>query len=232
MKIAQKQYELGFKLLGGSQRFDTTNYFTSIEASRNRPNPFTSPKQYIIKKNLQEPFKDYFVLKSNEKLRLKIETIQSKPVIPKLNVEYLELEQRIKNNKEKSRQIYNRALSLENEKFVHRVFTQKPRVIHMKFLEKLYEDNQQIKSPRRNVNGNTIYKKLKIKLPKISGYKDWRYSIHSRTEANLDENDESGNNNSLELKDHEHKEIKHQKQGHIEGQHRANNNDNNLETSN
>ena len=147
--------------------------------------------------------------------------------MPKLNDEYIELEQRIKNNKERSRQIYNRALSLENEKFAYRVFTQKPRVIHAKFLEKLFKENQQVKSPKRNSIDNTVYKKLKIKLPKISGYKDWKYSIQSRTEANLDENDDS-----LELKDHGHKDIKHQRQGHIEGQHRENNNDNFKEADN
>ena len=233
MNFAQRQYELGFKLLGGSDRFNSTNYFRSLEASKNRPNPFPSPRRYIIKKNLQEPFKDYFVLKSNEKFKLKIETIQTKPVIPKLNLEYIELEQRMKNNRDRAREIYNRALSLENAKFALRVFTQKPRFMHTKFLEKLYEENYQTKSPKRTINKSINTKKLRVYLPKISGYKDWRYSIHSRTEANLDDDNDNeiGNNSSVELKEHGQKETKHQRQGHIEGQHRGANN-NNLETTN
>lgn len=230
MNFAQRQYELGFKLLGGNDRFNSTNYFRSLEASKKRPNPFPSPRRYIIKKNLQEPFKDFFVMKSNEKFKLKIETIQNKPVIPKLNEEYLKLEQIMKNNRDRAREIYNRHLSLENEKFTFRVFTQKPRLIIHKYLEKLYGENQQMKSPKRTINKSSNMKKLKVHLPKISGYKDWRYSIHSRTEANLDDDNELGNSNSFEFKEHGQKETKHQRQGHIEGQHRGANN--NLETSN
>ena len=220
MNFAQKQYELGFHILGGSQRFNTTNYFRNIDTIRSRQNQYpTSPKQYIIKKNLNEPFKDFFVLKSNERFRLKLETIQSKPVIPKLNEEYIQLEQRMKNNRERTRELYNRALSLENEKFAYRVFTQKPRFINAKFLEKIYanhEKNIAQKSPKKR---QSIYNSLSIKLPKISGYKDWKYNLHSRTEANLDSDNENSNDKSLELKDHGYKEISHKKQGYIEGQH-------------
>ena len=153
--------------------------------------------------------------------------------IPKLNLEYIELEQRMKNNRDRAREIYNRALSLENAKFALRVFTQKPRFMHTKFLEKLYEENYQTKSPKRTINKSINTKKLRVYLPKISGYKDWRYSIHSRTEANLDDDNDNeiGNNSSVELKEHGQKETKHQRQGHIEGQHRGANN-NNLETTN
>ena len=127
----------------------------------------------------------------------------------------------MKNNKERARQIYNRALSIENEKYTNRVFTQKPRIPATKFLEKLYEDNiekfEKIKSPRRSNDKYGNYNTLPIKLPRI---KDRRNTFHSRTEANLDSSDNELNNNSLELKDHGHKEISHQRQGHIEGQHR------------
>ena len=231
MNFAQKQYELGFRLLGNSQRFNTTNYFRSIDTAKSRPNQFpASPRKFFIKKNLQEPYKDIFVKKSNERFRLRLETLQSKPVIPKLNNEYIELEKIMKNNKERARQIYNRALSIENEKYTNRVFTQRPRIMAAKYLEKLYEENKEkfekLKSPRRSIDKYDNYSTLPVKLPRI---KDRRNTFHSRTEANLDTSDNELNNNSLELKDHGHKEISHQKQGHIEGQHREYNK---LETSN
>ena len=76
MNFAQKQYELGFRLLGNSQRFNTTNYFRSIDTAKSRPNQFpASPRKFFIKKNLQEPYKDIFVKKSNERFRLRLETL-------------------------------------------------------------------------------------------------------------------------------------------------------------
>ena len=230
MNFAQRQYELSFNLLANSPRFSTTNYFSSIEAVKSRPFKLPSPKSFIIKQVHYEPFKDFFVIKSNEKLRLKLYSIQNKPVVPKINFEYLEIEKRIKNNRERARYLNSRALTLENEKFTNRVFSQKPRVIKTRILEKLYEENHEkyinlLKNSRnkRDSNGYGNYYSSPIKLPKISR----KNRIHSRTEANLDsDNEQSNNNNSLELKDHEHKEISHQKQGHIEGQH-----NNQVETS-
>ena len=233
MNLAQKQYELGFNLLMNSQRFSTTNYFRNLDTIRSRPSQYTSPKRYIFKKTIQEPFKDYFVMKSNEQFRIRIETIQNKPVIPKLNTEYIELEERMQTNRERARQLYNRAISLENERFEKRVFNQRPRAINIKLLEKLYKEKHEkyiniLKTPNKrrfNIYGN--YSSLPIRLPKILNNKDNKYnkiSLHSRTEANLDSDNEQNNNNSLELKDHEHKEISHQRQGHIEGQHREFNN--------
>ena len=225
MNATQKRYDQGFYILGSSQRFNTTNYFRTIDLIRSRPNQFpTSPKKYIIKSIIQEPYKDIYVIRANQKLRLKLDTIQSKPVIPKLNTEFIEIEQRMRNNKDKARELYNRALSLQNEKFIYRVFSQKPRIINTKLLEKLYEEKhdkyiEQLKSPRIRKNS---YKSnlLPVRLPKIS-----KNNIHFRTEVNLDSDNEDSNDNdnNLELKDHEHKEINHQKQGHIEGQHRNNN---------
>jgi len=222
MNFAQKQYELGFRLLNSTnfQRFNTTNYFKSLDNAKSRPNPYPSPKKYLLRKVVQEPYKDFFVIKSNRNFRLKLNSIESKPVIPKINIEFLELGQRMKNNKEKTRELFNRAISLENERISNRIFTQKPRVLNTKLLEKLYVEThdkyiEKLKSP-----SITRYKKnlhpIPITLPKLSSFKFGKYSIQSRTEANLDSDNEEVNNNSLELKDHGHKEIYHQKQGHLE----------------
>ena len=228
MNSTQRKYELGFNLLVNSKKLNTTNYFRTIETIRSRKNQFTvSPKKYIIKSSIKEPYKDYFVIQANQKLRFKIETLQRKPVIPKLNTEYSEIEQRMKNNKERIREIFNRNLLSQNEQFVNRVFSQKPRVINTILLQKLYEEKhekyikmlQSPKNRKNSCNSNLV----PVRLPKIS-----KNNKHYRTEANLDSDNEDSkdynNNNSLELKDHEHKEISHQRQGHIEGQHRYDNN--------
>ena len=138
--------------------------------------------------------------------------------MPKMNEEYIQLEQRMRNNRERTRELYNRALSLENEKFANRVFTQKPRVLNTIFLEKLHgnQRNNEQESPKKR---HSIYNSFPLKLPKISGYKDWKYTLHSRTEANLDSDNENSNDKFLELKDHGYREISHKKQGYIDGQH-------------
>ena len=222
MNFSQKQYELGFRLLNSTnfQRFNTTNYFKSLETAKNRPNPYPSPKKFVIKKSLQEPYKDIFVIKSNMNFRLRLNSIETKPVIPKINVDYIELGQRMRNNKERTRELYNRAISLENERFTNRVFTQKPRVTNTKILEKLYLENhsrilEQLKSPSITRYKND-FNKMPVRLPILSTYKNGKNKIHSRTEANLDSDNDEMNDNSVELKDHVHKEISHQKRGHIE----------------
>ena len=57
---------------------------------------------------------------------------------------------------------------------------------------------------------------MPVRLPKLSTYKNGKNKVHSRTGANLDSDNDKINDNSVELKDHAHKEISHQKRGHIE----------------
>ena len=133
--------------------------------------------------------------------RLRLNSIETKPVIPKINIDYVELGQRMRNNRERTRELYNRAISLENEKFTNRVFIQKPRVTNTKILEK---------SPSITRYKND-FNKMPVRLPKLSTYKNGKNKVHSRTEANLDSDNDEINDNSVELKDHVHKEISHQK---------------------
>ena len=150
MNLLQKQYELNNNILKESQRYNIENYFNTLEAIRSRPTQFiTYPQKYFIKKISQEPFKDIFVIKSNRKLRLKLESIRSKPVIPQINNEFLEVEQRRKNHMEIIRELNNKALTIENERIMNRVFSQRPRIMNGRILEKIYEDNiEPIKSKR------------------------------------------------------------------------------------
>lgn len=204
MNFSQKQYDLNLRIFN-TDLLDSTNYFNSLNLAKARKNPYTSPKKYVIKHVNTEPYKDFYVINENKKIKLRLDNITNKPVEPILNNEYIEIEQRIKNNKDKNREIYKRGLSKENEKYSSRIFTQKPRVINTELLEKLYIEThekyiEQLKSKKvsKNNNKNTrLYGK--IILPKISAYN------------NMDFNE---NNKSKEMKTHGHKEITHQKPGH------------------
>ena len=205
MNFSQKQYELNLRLFS-SDLSDPSNYFNSLNLAKLRKNPYASPKKYVIKHVNTEPYKDFYVINENKKIKIRLDNISNKQVEPILNNEYIEIEQRIKNNKEKNRELYKRCLSKENEKYSSRVFTQKPRVINTELLEKLYIEThekyiEQLKPKKVNKNNNKA-KRLygKIILPKISGYN-----------INMDLNENN-------LKNHGREEIAHQKPGHSENE--------------
>ena len=205
MNFSQKQYELNLRLFS-SDLSDPSNYFNSLNLAKLRKNPYASPKKYIIKHVNTEPYKDFYVINENKKIKIRLDNISNKPVEPILNNEYIEIEQRIKNNKEKNRELYKRCLSKENEKYSSRVFTQKPRVINTELLEKLYIEThekyiEQLKPKKVNKNNNKATRLYgKIILPKISGYN-----------INMDLNENN-------LKNHGREEITHQKPGHSENE--------------
>ena len=158
MNFSQKQYDLNLRIFN-TDLLDSTNYFNSLNLAKARKNPYTSPKKYVIKHVNTEPYKDFYVINENKKIKLRLDNITNKPVEPILNNEYIEIEQRIKNNKDKNREIYKRGLSKENEKYSSRIFSQKPRVINTELLEKLYIEThekyiEQLKSKKVSKNNN------------------------------------------------------------------------------
>ena len=219
MNFSQKQYELSLRMLSADLT-DSTNYFNSLNLAKLRKNPFASPKKYVIKHVNTEPFKDFYVIKENKKIKIRLDNINNKPAEPILNNEYIEIEQRIKNNKERNRELFQRQLTKENEKYSSRIFMQKPRVISTELLEKLYIEThdkyiEQLKSKKDSKNkGKDQAVKIygKIILPKISAYKNW--------------NTEVGENKSKEMKTHGYKEISHQKPGHYDTNNDENNDNN------
>ena len=191
MNFSQKQYELNLRIFS-TDLSDSTNYFNSLNLAKLRKNPYASPKKYVIKHVNTEPYKDFYVIKENKKIKIRLDNISNKPAEPILNNEYIEIEQRIKNNKERNRELYKRCLLKENEKYSSRIFTQKPRIINTELLEKLYIEThekyiEQLKPKKVSKNNNKTTRLYgKIILPKISGYN-----------INMDEN-----NKSKELKNH------------------------------
>ena len=191
-----------------------------------RKTQYPSFDKFNIKRIERIPYKDHFVIESNKKYKNKITDCRQKPVIPKINTLYLELDKRIKINKEKIKVSQSRALTLENNKYNIRVKNQKLKLLKADFLKKLFLENHNkyieilLRSSRfRKKQGKSSdLKRQYIKLPNISGYRDGMFTnMHSKTKYNLDENDES-RDNSIEQKDHKHKEISHQKQGYDEKQ--------------
>jgi hypothetical protein len=221
MKYAQKKYELGFNSLDGNPRFYEEEYFRSIDAIKSRPNRyiFPPPKKYYIK-NIYEPYKDLFVIQENKELRLRLNSIESRPSLPKINNDYLELKERMRSNRDKSRELYKSALTIENDKITERIFSQRPRVENPRWVEKLYEASSEHSGGsvrRRNNEKNNSNYSLPLILPKISSrniHANKKKKNYAKTDANVNSDNEK--NNSIELQEHKYKEISHQKPGHID----------------
>lgn len=224
MNSFQRQYESGFRLATNIQRFSSTNYFKSLDSIRKRQIQVPTPKKYIIKKFSNEPYKDFFVLRENKRLRLRLDSINEKPPAPKLNYEYIKLGEIMRNNKERNREMYQKAISLENSKYTARIREQKPIILTAKVLDKMFAEHEKylemLKSPCIMRRSKDSLAKTPIYLPKI----EKRINSHSKTEFNLDSDNEKSHDNSMEMNDHDAKEISHQKRGHIDGANNGNNN--------
>lgn len=225
MNTAQKLYDSGFNTITGAQQLNPFKYYSILKLINQRRTQYPSFGKINIKKVNKIPYQDYFIIESNKKYKKKIKDMREKPVMPKINSLYLELDQRIKNNKSKIINNKIRALTLENNKYNIRVKNQKPKLLKAEFLRKLFIENHDkyleilLRNTRfkKKVGTSQDQKAPYIKLPNLSQYKGGLFRNHYRTEYNLDENGDS-NNNSVEQKDHKYKEISHQKQGHDDKQ--------------
>ncbi len=63
---------------------------------------------------------------------------------------------------------------------------------------------EQLKSPSITRHKND-FNKMPVRLPKLSTYKNGKNKVNSRTETNLDSDNDEINDNSVELRDHVHK---------------------------
>ena len=212
MNNTQKQYELNFRLITNPERFDTTNYYRSLEIIRNRRNQYDTPKHYIIKRMKQEPYKNYYIMDSNRKLKNKLEKIYERPVIPKLNEEFMRLSQKLRIRKEKQRELSNKTKSLDIDS-MNRILNSKPLAINIKYLEKINSKThdkyiEQLKSP-------VLIKKTKYNyptyLPSIYKLKNRKYNTNSQTQLSLAIDFDNLFYTSLKSKDYKQKEISYSK---------------------
>ena len=221
MNSTQKFYGSTFNTLSGAKQLNSFDYFKSLQLISTRKIQYPSFDKFIIKKVAYLPYKDHFVIESNKKYREKIMDLRKKPVIPKINKVFLELDQRIKNNKEKIKENKIKALTLENSLYNKRVKNQKPKLLKADYLKKLYFENHDkyleilLRNSRfgKKAGKSNDSKISYIRLPSISGYNNSNGIFSSKTEYNLDEDNERSNDNSVEQRDHKYKEITHQKRG-------------------
>ena len=227
MNTIQRLYDSGFNTITGAQQLNPFKYYSALQLINQRTTQYPSFGKINIKRVNKIPYQDYFVIESNKKYKKKIKDLREKPVMPKINSVYLELDKRIKNNKSKILTNKNRALTLENNKYNKRVRNQKPKLLKAEFLRKLFIENHDkyleilLRNTRfrKKVGNSQDFKTPYISLPNISGYKNGLFrKKYYKTEYNLDENDDSKNNSSVEQKDHKHIEISHQKKGNDEKQ--------------
>ena len=224
MKSLQKLYELKSKALSKSLKIEADEYFKFIDRIRSRPNQYTIPQEKIqIKSSVYPPFKDPFIIEANKKNKSRIFSILDEPASPRLNYEYLEVRERMRNSREKYREIAEKSLSLENSKFQDRVFNQKPRIDEIKSL-----NLKKIKLMKSSMTKDyeSDYRKYKRKardnnliLPYINSHKkDKSYKIF-QTEVNSKNNSVTETNieNGEKIKGHNYKDISHQRQGHLQG---------------
>ena len=222
MNSSQRLYDLAFITINNSTaKLNPFDYYKSIKTIYSRRTQYPSFDKFSFKRIYPKPipYKDHFVIESNKKYTSKIKTLIKKPVIPKINSEFDELDQRLKNNNERNRFVKARALKLENKKYKMRVKDQKPKLLKASHLSKLFIENHTKYS--ENFLRNLRFRKKPAKktepkqhmsLPSISGSEFNYKSIRFNSEYNLDSNN-SSKDNSLEQKDHKHHEFSHEKQG-------------------
>ena len=222
MNSNQRLYDLAFITINNSTtKLNPFDYYKNIKTIYSRRTQFPSFDKFSFKRINPKPipYKDHFVIESNKKYSSKIKSLIKKPVIPKINSEFEELEQRLKNNNERNKFVKKRALKLENKKFMMRVKDQKPKILKASELSKLFIENHSKYSEIKLRNSRFRKKpakkskpKLYLSLPSISGSEFNYKSIRIKSEYNLDSID-SSKENSLEQKDHKHHEFSHEKQG-------------------
>ena len=237
MNPIQKQYELKSKIPNLFQKIEPQDYFRYLNIINKRENQYLNTQtKFNIKRNIYEPFKDPSIIEANRRLKLKVYSIIEEPVFPKINNEYLEVKETIRRSKEKYREIAQRALSKENEKYKNGVFNQKPRVELFRKIKKLHINNHSnsrvntILSTKRTENEKKYSEKYTndLVLPKIIRKKEKKEKDEQfekveklfQTEV-LTHNNNSVNDQSMEnterLNEHKYEDITHQKQGHIQG---------------
>ena len=222
MNSNQRLYDLNFITINNSTtKLNPFDYYKNIKTIYSRRTQFPSFDKFSFKRINPKPipYKDHFVIESNKKYSSKIKSLIKKPVIPKINSEFEELEQRLKNNNERNKFVKARALKLENKKFKMRIEDQKPKILKASELSKLFIENHskysEIKLRNSRFNKKPVKKsepKQYLNLPSISGSEFNYKSIRIKSEYNLDSID-SSKDNSLEQKDHKHHEFSHEKQG-------------------
>ena len=225
MNITQRLYDTRLKMISSDNNLHPFFFFQSIDVIRARKTVYPLFQPFCLKKKPQIPYKMNYVIESNKIFTTKMDDIMNKKPRAKINKVFLELEERIKNNKKKNRENKERALTLENMKYTNRVMTQKARVLNAKYLKKLYSENHDkylelLSRPMRLKNSKKMSKTIsyRTRLPHISSTAT--EGFYSKTRFKTDNNllcstNEQSKENSLELTEQRRDEMIHNRPGHI-----------------
>lgn len=165
-------------------------------------------------------------MENNKRFTERMGGIMNKKVSPKINNVFLELEERLKNNKQRNRSNKTRALTLENEKYATRVLTQKARILNVHYLNKLYKEKHDkymellLRPTKLKMNKKIKFHRtfnFKTKFPNISATStDGFYSKYrSNTENVMETTNDQSKENSIELTEQRRNEMVHNKAGNL-----------------
>ena len=226
MNINQRLYDTRLKMITSDNNINPSYFFQSIDLIRSRKTMYPLYQTFYLRKKTEIPYKSNYVIENNKRFNNKMNDIMNKKVCPKINNIFIELENRIKNNKKKNRDNNFRALTLENEKYTNRVMTQKARILNAKMLKKIYGENHdkylqlllrpmKLKLNKKNKKERTY--NFRTRLPNISTtHTEGFYSkAKYKTENNLSSTNEQSNENSLEISEHRRNEMIHNKPGSL-----------------
>ena len=217
MNVTQRLYDTRLKMITSDNNLHPLYFFRSIDLIRSRKTKYPKYDTFYLKKTTHIPYKTNYVVENNKKFSEKMEDIMKKKVTPKINNVFIELEERLLNNKKKNRDNRIRALTLENEKYNNRIMTQKAKILNAKYLRELYAKNHDkyleiLSRPtmlRNKKNKKEKSMKYRMRLPSITKYSNW-YDNRLRLKT---DKDEASKDNTLELNEHKRNEIAHKKPG-------------------
>ena len=220
MNGTQRLYDTRLKMITNENYLQPRFFFRSLDLIRARKTMYPKYEKFYLKTKPQIPYKTNYVIENNKKFNEKVDIIMKKKIVPKINNIFIELEQRLMNNKKKNRDNKARALTLENEKYSNRVMTQRPIIKNAKYLNQLYSQNHD-KYLEILLRPSKLRNKMKIKnekswnirtnLPFKTNYRKW-YESKLRVKT---ENNDSSKENHVELNEHKRNEIVHNRPGYL-----------------
>ena len=226
MNINQRLYDTRLKMITSDIYADPFYFLKNIDLIRARKTMYPMYKIFYLKKKTQIPYKMNYVMENNKRFTERMGGIMNKKVSPKINNVFLELEERLKNNKQRNRSNKTRALTLENEKYATRVLTQKARILNVHYLNKLYKEKHDkymellLRPTKLKMNKKIKFHRtfnFKTKFPNISATStDGFYSRYrSNTENVMETTNDQSKENSIELTEQRRNEMVHNKPGNL-----------------
>ena len=101
MNINQRLYDTRLKMITSDIYADPFYFLKNIDLIRARKTMYPMYKIFYLKKKTQIPYKMNYVMENNKRFTERMGGIMNKKVSPKINNVFLELEERLKNNKQR-----------------------------------------------------------------------------------------------------------------------------------